>query len=153
VCVRCAVFVMTNEKRKKTRNTYYFYYVENSRSPLKIIKFSHSLFCHCSARAKLFKKRHLTTLHAGQTACRTIYPCALADMCSIVMLLCLAADIASDGCCFCSSTAAATTTVFGCSCHPCFCCCPRPSTVCSCLCHCTLQFLPPPSLMADCRIA
>jgi hypothetical protein len=77
VCEMCC-FVMTNEKRQKTRNTYYyFYYVRNSRSPLKIIKFSHSLFCYyCSGRAKLLKKRHLTTLHAGQTACRTIYPCA-----------------------------------------------------------------------------
>jgi hypothetical protein len=66
LCVRCAVFVMTNEKRKKTRNTYYFYFVKNSRSPLKIIKFSHSLFCHCSARAKLFKKKT-----PNYPACRT----------------------------------------------------------------------------------
>ncbi len=53
-------------KENKTRNTYYFNYLENSRSPLKIIKFSHSLFCHCSVRAKLFKKKTPT-----YPACRT----------------------------------------------------------------------------------
>jgi hypothetical protein len=44
-------------KEKKMRNIYYFYYVKKSCLPLKIIKFCHSLFCHCSVRAKLFKKK------------------------------------------------------------------------------------------------
>jgi hypothetical protein len=59
---------MTNEKRQKTRNTYCFYYVGgNSLLPLKIMKFSRSLlFCHCSARAKLFKKKT-----PNYPACRT----------------------------------------------------------------------------------
>ena len=65
VCKMCC-FVMTNEIRQKTRNKYYFYYVRNSLSPLKIIKFSHSLFCHCSTRAKLFKKKT-----PNYSACRT----------------------------------------------------------------------------------
>ena len=76
VCEMCC-FVMTNEKRQEQETHNYFYYVGNSLLLLKIIKFSCSLFCHCSARAKLSKKRHLTTLHTGQTACRTIYLCAL----------------------------------------------------------------------------
>ena len=65
VCEMCC-FVMMNEKRQKTRNTYYFYYVRKSLLPLKMIKFSRSMFCHCSARAKLFKKK--TPSHP---ACRT----------------------------------------------------------------------------------
>ena len=71
VCEMCC-FVMTNEKRQKTKNTYYFYYVRYSLLHLKIIK----LAVHCSAtvlREQIFsKKRHQTALHAGQTACRTI---------------------------------------------------------------------------------
>jgi hypothetical protein len=61
--VRCAVFVITNEKNKKhilflLRRKFTFASKNN--------KICRSLFCHCSARVKLFKKKT-----PNYPACRT----------------------------------------------------------------------------------
>ncbi len=56
---------------------YYFYYIGKSLLPLKIIKFSRSLFCHCSVRAKLFKKK-TPNCPASRTNCmQDKNPCAI----------------------------------------------------------------------------
>jgi hypothetical protein len=79
--------VMTNEKRQTFKKHILFLLRQKFSFASKNKKISRSLFCHCSARAILFKKRHLTALHVGQTVRRTIYPCA------VITTVCLIARV------------------------------------------------------------